>query len=328
VTGAFRAAGAFCVFGKLPSHADFLQVGPSSGLVAQFEAWLTDGVEWAHAKNAANWDDAFRGGTMRAFMYRGAAPGMEPALVVGALAPSRDEAGRLFPICVAVPVIVSPEFVTSAHLLPLACEGIWQVAGESLAALGSNLEGDLGAQLASLREPSIVSFSDAQGAYVGWGETLKVWELDVLITGFEQPDALLGILRLVAEAVQPYRRQESPSTPLSLRLPLGAAGGAAVCFWLDAVRRLVGWRTTVPSVFWSHDGESGQLTVHLGAAPVATVSELWLPTGQCDEFCDLTAPLAVALVESLAPLPGAIEQLLKDRSSSIAHLLAALAVDN
>ena len=101
-----------------------------------------------------------------------------------------------------------------------------------------------------------------------------------------------------------------------------------MCFWLDAVRRLVGWQTTVPSVFWSHDGNSGKLTVHLGDAPVATVSELWLPTEQSDEFCDLTSPLADATVESLAPLSGAIEQLLGDQSSSIARLLAALDIDN
>ena len=31
-----------------------------------------------------------------------------------------------------------------------------------------------------------------------------------------------------------------------------------------------------------------QLTVHLGAPPLATLSELWRPTRQRDEFCDLT----------------------------------------
>src|SRR6187431_320063 len=124
VTAAFRTVGGFCVFGKLPSHADFVHVGPSSDLFSRFDAWLTNSVEWAHARSGAIWQDAFRGGTMRAFMYRGAGPGSEFALVVGALAPSRDEAGRLFPICVAAPVIVSPELAKSAHLLPLACEEI------------------------------------------------------------------------------------------------------------------------------------------------------------------------------------------------------------
>jgi hypothetical protein len=131
-------------------------------------------------------------------------------------------------------------------------------------------------------------------------------------------------LRLVAAAVQPHRKQELPGTAVSLRLPLGVAGGAAVCFWLDAVRRLAGWRTTVPSIFWSHDGDSGQLTVHLGSAPIATVSELWLPSERRDEFWDLTVPLPATTAESLAPLPAAIERVLRDRSGSVAGLLAAL----
>jgi type VI secretion system ImpM family protein len=314
MTGAFRAVGAFCAFGKLPSRADFVHVGPASELFARFDDWLTDSVEWAHARSGANWCEAFRGGTMRAFMYRGDGPGMEQALVVGALAPSRDEAGRLFPICVAAPVVLAEKFVKSPHLLPLACENIWQVAGENLAELGLNPNADLGARLAGLAEPSVVRFSDAEAAYAAWGEAQQVSDLDALITGSEQIDALRGILRLVAEAVLPHRKKELPGTPLSLRLPLGAAGGAAVCFWLDAVRRLVGGSAMVPSVFWSHEGDSGQLTVHLGSAPLATVSE----------FCDLTQPLAAAAVESLAPLPGAMEQVLRYRSGSVAGLLAAL----
>lgn len=328
MTGAFRTVGGFRAFGKLPSSADFVRIGPGSESLARFDDWLTDGVEWAHARNGENWGDAFRGGTMRAFIYRGAGPGMDQALIVGTIAPSRDEAGRLFPICVAAPVIVSAQFVQSAHLLPLACEDIWHVAGETLAALGSSPAADLGARLAGLREPSVVRFSDAEAAYAGWGEALQVSELDALITGSKQLDALRGILRLVAEAVHPHWKQELPSTPLSLRLPLGSAGGAAMCFWLDAVRRLIGWRSTVPSVFWSHDGDSGDLTVHLGSAPLATVSELWLPTGQSDEFYDLTSPHAIAAAESFAPLPGPIEQVLGDRSSAVARLLDALGIDD
>ncbi len=40
-------------------------------------------------------------------------------------------------------------------------------------------------------------------------------------------------------------------SPLSLRLPLGQAGGAALCFCSDLARRFLGWRATVPSFFWS-----------------------------------------------------------------------------
>ncbi|MEO7034524.1 MAG: type VI secretion system-associated protein TagF [Polyangiaceae bacterium] len=326
MTGAFRAVGAFRAFGKLPSHGDFVRVGPGSALSARFEDWLTDGVEWAHARNGANWAEAFRAGTMRAFIYRGDVPGLEQALLVGTLAPSRDEAGRLFPLCVAASVIPAAEFVQSPHLLPFACENIWQVAGESLAELSSNPNADLGARLAGLADPTVVRFSDAATAYAAWCDALQLSDLGALVTGFEQVHGLRWILQLISEAVQPHREQELPGTRLSLRLPLGAAGGAAVCFWLDVVRRLVGWRATVPSVFWSQDCDSGQLTVHLGSAPVATVSELWLPTPQSDEFWDLAQPLAAATIEASRPLPSAIDQVLRDQSGSVTGLLAALGI--
>jgi type VI secretion system ImpM family protein len=328
MTGAFRVVGAFSAFGKLPSRADFVQVGAGSEPFARFDRWLTNSVEWAHARTGAIWRDAFQAGTMRAFMYRGDGPAVEQALVVGAVAPSRDEAGRLFPMCVATSVVPTADFVENPHLLPFACESIWQVAGESLAALGANPAADLTARLAGLAEPCTVGFSDTAAVYAAWGETMQLSELAALIVGSGQLNVLRGMLRLMSEAVRPHRHQESSSTPLSLRLPLGAAGGAAVCFWLDAVRRLVDWRATVPSIFWSQDGDSGRLTLHLGLAPAATVSELWLPNAQADEFCDLAQPLSVATVEALPPLPGVVEQVLSEPSGSVASLLAALAAAN
>ncbi|HKO53523.1 MAG TPA: type VI secretion system-associated protein TagF [Polyangiaceae bacterium] len=319
---AFRVVGAFCAFGKLPSHADFLSIGPGSALFTRFSDWLTSGVEWAHASKGATWAEAFRVGTLRAFAFRGDVPGMEHSLVVGTLAPSRDQAGRLFPICVAASVIPSAEFVTHPHLLPFACENIWQLAGESLTDSSSYPDANLGARLAALPEPSVARFSEAAAAYAGWCEALSLSELRALIAESEQVDALRWRLQLISEAVQPHRKQELPSTRLSLRLPLGAAGGAAVCFWLDVVRRLVGWHATMPSVFWSQDRGSGQLVLHLGLAPVGTVSQLWLPDTQSNEFWDLSQPLPST--QALSPLPAAVEQALRDQTSSVATLLAAL----
>ena len=325
MTGAFRAIGAFCAFGKLPSHPDFVRIGANSELFARFDQWLTDSVEWAHAKNGSRFAEAFRAGSMRAFMYRGDGTGTERALIVGALAPSQDEAGRLFPICLGAPVVLAEEFATRPHLLPFACEDIWQAAGETLAELVSNPEVDLAARLVGLTGQSAVPFSDVETAYGAWGRALPISELESLVAG-SAGGSLRGALRLMAEAVQPQRERSVPGrqSTLSLRFPLGAAGGAAVCFWLDALWRLLGESARVPSVFWSHAGESGDLTVHPGSAPVSTVSELWLPSTRYDEFCDLTQPLTGEASEALARLPARVEQALNDRSSSVAGLLAAL----
>jgi hypothetical protein len=46
----------------------------------------------------------------------------------------------------------------------------------------------------------------------------------------------------------------------------------------------------VPSFFWSHDGDSGALLLYLGGVSPATLAELWLPTGRCDQVCDLIVP--------------------------------------
>jgi type VI secretion system ImpM family protein len=315
---------AFCAFGKLPSHGDFVSVGPRSEPFVRFDEWLTRGVEWAQVRSGAPFCNAFRSGGARAFVYRGEARAREQALLVGALAPSQDEAGRLFPLCVAASVVFATEFSQNPHLVPFACESIWQIAGQCVADLGLNPNAAVAEQISGLPQPARVQFSDAEADYLAWGEALPFSELCSLVTGSGQNQLFGSTLRLLIGALPHDRTALSVDTPLSLRLPLGAAGGAAVCFWLDAVRRLGGPQQAIPSIFWSHDGCVGHLTVHLGVAPVASISELWLPTQQRDEFCDLTLPPAAAVLELLPPLPREIERVLSTPAGSVGDLLAAL----
>jgi hypothetical protein len=108
-----------------------------------------------------------------------------------------------------------------------------------------------------------------------------------------------------------------------LRLPLGRAGGAALCFWLDLTRRLVAWRSTVPSFFWSHDGQAGGLMLHLGQPPPSTLSEMWQPSGERDEVCDLTGRLEGEWVSALPALAPRTLAVLDSDQASVADLLAA-----
>jgi type VI secretion system ImpM family protein len=318
------AVGGFAVFGKVPARADFLRAGGSSQALAQFDDWLSNSVEWAHARSGAEWCNAFRVGSAHAFMFRVIDRDVSaPSYIVGALAPSRDQAGRLFPISVSAPVALGPDFTGEPQLLPFACESIWQSAGECVAELSSNPNADSASHVGALQVPMALSFADARDAYTGWSQALPVAELWQLIFGSPAPDPFRSALQLLSAAVEPFRNRETPNTRLSLRLPLGVAGGAAVCFWLDVVRRLARWQATVPSFFWSHDGAAGQLTVHLGSPPAATISELWLPTARFDEFCDLTVALDPALLQALPALPGAAERALL-LAGPVATFLAAL----
>ena len=86
--------------------------------------------------------------------------------------------------------------------------------------------------------------------------------------------------------------------------------------------RLAGWRRTVPSFFWSHDGASGALMLHLGRVPPAAFGELWLPTGASDEVCDLVLP-STSFRSSRA---SRWETLLAPPGQTVAELLRAAAV--
>ena len=315
----------FRAFGKVPSHADFLHVGPSSVLASRFDDWLTESVEWAHGRTGQAWRDAFAVGGVRAFVYVAASDGGQGSLIIGALAPSQDEAGRQFPISIASCLDLNAEFSHEPALLPLACEDIWQDAGRYLSEL--QMTSDPLSRLTDVPAPPLLDFAEAHESYAAWSEALPLSELWALISASLSLESLRHTVRWITETVRPHRHREPPSTRLALRLPLGEAGGAAVCFWLDVVRRLIAWRRTVPSFFWSHEGSTGQLTVHLGAPAASTVSELWLPTGSRDEFCDLTQldPSAAAS-EHVRPLPAAVERVLA-QPCSVAAFLATLGAD-
>lgn len=317
------AASAFRGFGKLPSDAEFLYLGARSEAFARFDDWLTDGMEWALGKAGPEWPACFRSGSARAFAFRTEVSVGRAAFVIGALAPSQDRAGRLFPISVAAPVVLDADFCSAPELLPFAGESIWERTSVCASTLRAGSGPGPFAELASEPVLGDHSFSDAQSAYSAWGGALAQSELWALISGSAELEGLRRSLRFIAAAVEPHRQREPPATLLSLRLPLGAAGGAAVCFWLDVVKRLIGWRNTVPSFFWSHDGSSGQLTVHLGTPPASALSELWRPTLQRDEFCDLTQPPDEAVLQLLPRLPERVQQALSV-SSNVAALLVGL----
>lgn len=158
--------------------------------------------------------------------------------------------------------------------------------------------------------------------YDEWVHTLPVSELWALLgPALANPAATL---RLLLEALAPTRGVEQPTTSLALRLPLGIAGGAALCVWLDIVRRSLGWRSTLPSLFWSHDGTTGFALLHLGRPSKTALTELWLPSGSRDEIVDLTVAVDPAATEAFSPLAPAVAAVLGTPQAPVAALLTAL----
>lgn len=266
--------------GKLPAAADFLRIGAQTEVFQSLLGWLIDGVQRA----ATRAEVQGAGDGVIAFCYTSR---KADTALGGALAPSMDQAGRRFPIAAASELLLDAELSQHPEALPLVLESVWATTSQLVIDLQAADRAAL--EAAPLHTDVDIDLPAALAAYRRWTRELELDDFVELVFDGDTARAAAAFA-LAADAVAPYVGVESPDTPLALRLPLGQAGGAAVCFWLDLIARLAGWRRTVPSFFWSHDGASGALLLHLGRVPPGALAELWLPTRESDEVCDLVAP--------------------------------------
>lgn len=306
------------VLGKAPHDPEFLRFYAGEHALALFDAWLAEGFEWALRHGGRAWPEAFTRAPVHAFAFR-AAYG-EPGFACGVLGPSADSGGRRFPLVVAVQTHFADALGETPELLPLILEDLWSAAGVVFAdVLGGRLEHVTGADARAPTEPNL-GLEEARGLYETWAADLRQTDLWQLL-GVPLADAGARLAEL-ARAVAPFARSEPPETRLCLRLPLGRAGGVGLCFWIDVVRRALGWREITPSFFWSHDGELGSALLLLGRPPRAAVAELFVPTGGSDEVCDLTQGLPGGAAPP--PIGGALGGVLADASATVERLLASV----
>ena len=311
------------ILGKSRHQAEFLRIHSSSPALSALDEWFTEAVEWAAGRAGEHWPHAFANGSIHAFAFqpRNLAGNQ---LLCGVFGPSADSAGRQFPLIIAAPLQVASSLLATPEQLPFLFEGFWAQASEALGALLTAPHGDLHSVAGALRAAPALAQPEAAQLYSEWAGSLPLREFwDLLGMPFAGGDPSLA-LRWMLATVEPFRGTERPQTPLSLHVPLGQAAGGALCFWLDFVQRVLRWRTTLPSFFWSHDGQSGSATIHLGAPARSTLAELFLPGADRDEVCDLTRPLRPSLSEALPPLGPMLTAAVAHPQATVQDFLASI----
>jgi hypothetical protein len=108
-------------------------------------------------------------------------------------------------------------------------------------------------------------------------------------------------------------------------VPLGQAGGAGLCFWIDLVRRSLGWQCTMPTFFWSDDGAHGSALLCLGEPPRPVLAELVAPSDRHDEVCAVASALPDAALEALSPLAPGLREVMEQPDATLETLLAQVA---
>lgn len=310
-------------FGKAPGMGDFLRVGSAGRAGDSFDEWIQQGLGHAEAKRGPGWAEAYGSGGAWAFIYRPPRSAGTQEGLVGVMGPSVDAVGRRYPLVVCTNALAACG-VPWPHVLPLAfgdfldgAAGVLLDPGASASAVGMQ------AALGRVAPPALRDADWSARDYEVWASSTPLAQAWSILYG-EDVLSPVHAVYTIAEAVAPFRGVEAPETRLSLRLPLGAAGGAAAAFWIDIVRRLARSPREVRTCFWSSDGRTGTLLVQLGTTPAASLGELWAPDANSEHVCELTAPSAEDSRARLAQVAPHVAEAMQARGVVVGQFLASL----
>jgi type VI secretion system protein ImpM len=310
-SGSSSGGGYVGVFGKIPKMGDFVRVRANAEPMASFQSFIEQGMAYGEGKRGVGWASSYARGDIHAFVFRVPRAAKSAAVLVGIVKPSNDSVGRKFPLVVFAP-IVEKLVAAAPHLMPLALgEFLERATDVVLEAEHVGSAAELEARLGRVPPPQLESAAGTTREYENWTRMTYVHSAWSAIYGEPASARPLHAIHTIIEALGPFRGQEPPTTPLSVRLPLGVGGGAAAAFWLDIVRRVGLWRATVP--------------IQLGDTPASSLAELWSPDAQSDHVCDLTSATSVDRARFLGKMPPHIAQRLDRSDTLVTDLLGVLA---
>jgi type VI secretion system protein ImpM len=182
------------LFGKLPSHGDFLRRRASDAFVSIWDAWLQDCMAASRSALSDSWLDIYL--TSPAWRFAGAAGACGPAPVVGLMVPSVDRVGRYFPLTIVAELPDYVSLITVAREAAPFFDAAERLVIDTLASDPVDFEGfdervmSLADRLDSLDQPLLVMLDPVaaeilnEDAPFGW--QLPTGSSDQITQVFEQ----------------------------------------------------------------------------------------------------------------------------------------------
>jgi type VI secretion system ImpM family protein len=257
-------------FGKHPSAGDFLRHNASSPEVLALDEWLSLALA-AGPKVLGAWEQSFISGpTLRFLCHQGAG-----RCLLGALAPSQDRSGRLFPLITFAELdsaLVTPSYVSIPH------EAFLHRCRELLECRSSLPWDRLQGAAVALAPPDETSLLKARQGHERYMDSTTLGAaLDGMFDADQDQAArALTAASLVAESVGP-----DSVPPYGLRCPLGGAPANAGT-WLALLGRPL--PDLLPCLIWSDEA----LLFYYGGMPAKALAAALDPQWQDDSICDLT----------------------------------------
>jgi hypothetical protein len=268
MSGSVRAS----ILGKAPWQNEFLS---TSGLCS--ELWAFDEWLFRNAESLRDYGDSPSYGFL---LQLGSTCGSLGS-VAGVISPSQDLAGREYPLAVASRVALVNDVAQHPEVAPIMLESHWNLALELLAdARLARPEEDDPRMAHLMNEPANTGMA-ASELYASWVQATSPTDLASLLG--RTPNWLGAALHGIVTSLHPA----SVRGFSVFRVPLGRAGGGALCFWLDVLGRATPG-ADVPSFFWCHDEQCAEALIFVGRPDETTLATLWQPTAASTQVCNMT----------------------------------------
>jgi type VI secretion system protein ImpM len=256
------------IFGKVPQRGDFVRAGALGPLVDELDEWLQRAVMALRGRPAGEEPVAF-------------VMGRPSGILLGALRPSRDKSGRVFPL--AAGGFLPGALLTGAEL---------NSRGPFLNAARATAEAVVAGQpldvaTAGMRVPP---FPSGHGGLV-----------PALVFGAVPVESVAISL---ATALVPLTQTPTPKYGLGLPLPADPARRAAgAAYWLDAVGARTRERPAV-TMLWDASSEGARLAYFAGPATADALSYITTHAPADGVFDVDAAPPAAPGATTLGAMPA------------------------
>jgi type VI secretion system protein ImpM len=294
------------LYGKIPAQGDFVRANVVDPVSLELSRWLESAQEALYRTSAVLPDVPV------CFLFT--APTARNA-VVGALLPSRDLVGRVFPLAVFLPADAAALSRRFAHV-PLAFAGFLGEVVRLLRESPTLSTVELTSRLRELPLPGPEQWDFAEGM----AQTLLDSPVEGLLASVSNGGGPAYGFRTFLAACATDRTEPPARTRVVLECPLAGEGPAP---WLELAARALAWRQQPPAFLWT-EAAPQRLLLSLGAPPPALLSHLARADSRLSVVWPLRTSQAAAeqmAEQALAPVQ---REALASPSWSIARVFAAL----
>lgn len=276
------------LFGKVPSHPDFVRLNAGGPLARSLDNWLQEGLSQMRVQLGDNWEAAFDAAQPMFFLYRDKDPG---ETLIGVCRPGRDQSGRRYPFSVFAQIRLARDG-SGLHLLPYAC-GRFLQAARRLATVDcrDGIDNQRAASIMSLSSTlpqNLVEIQTRFEQYLNDVTMESFWR--GLYPDFNDPRKYLVIKNLFA-ALVPRRGHDPMRFGFTLHFPTASEWDFAVAqlaIWVLVCRAVLGTKALEQAVlFWYTDTQAPSRGCYLSfrpplpnamaalLAPVHTLDSIW-----------------------------------------------------